>query len=257
MTGKSVEVKEVRIPVDEIRKLSPEQRYAYYLLGLIHNEALALRKLITYCRPAKGDSRPFRRSPELSQALLLFRIACGKLYEARLQLNSRIVRNVLVNDVFPAWNEGEGKLRALNKLAASANWLSGLRNKVGFHYPKFEDWLAVTTPDDTWVDDIVYVGEEAGNQFFDGPEALVRNQMFMAVEGESMADQVDTWIRQAVDLLVALSDFSEYAVGYFAIHRLLGGETPEGKTLGKVTAPRLDEVTVPFWTRPASKKRAA
>lgn len=255
MSSVSVSVEQLKVPIEAVRRLLPEQRYVYYLLALIHNEAMALRKLISFSLPVSTDMRPFKRGPEMAQTLFLFRIACCKIWEAKEKLNCREVHSVLVRDVYPAWSEGIAKRKHLNKLLNETKWLHALRNQLGFHYPEFEQWLPFTTPTDTWVDDIVYVADEPGNQFFEGPEGIVRHQMFSAVPGASPPEQAVRWAEQAGDLLVAISEFTEQAVGHFTAAHMVAADarlTP----VGKVRAPSFDEVVIPFWTgRDRGRKR--
>ena len=79
MKNRSVEMYALIVPLDAIKKLSEEQRFAYYLLGHMFNEVMCLQKLVGFALPKHDDVRPARQRPELGQAMFLFRLACGKI----------------------------------------------------------------------------------------------------------------------------------------------------------------------------------
>lgn len=58
MTNRTVEMYEIRIPLDAVKKLSDEDRFSYYLLGYIFNELMSLQKLIAFALPKHDDTRP-------------------------------------------------------------------------------------------------------------------------------------------------------------------------------------------------------
>lgn len=248
MAKGSVEVQEVQIPVSAIQALSEQQRYFHYLMGLIYNEAMCLRKLISFTVPSHGDQRAFRRNAELSQTFFLFRIACSKVWEARLKLTNGVIASVLRADVFPHWSDGQAELRALNRQIDKAKWLADMRNSVGFHYPELSQWRPFITPGPNWVDDTIFFGTEPGNQYFDASEQIVREQMFRSMPGTSPADQIGNLVEEMVSLLVDLNQFVERALGHFALAHLLANFAP--KVAGRVVAPPLNEVEIPFWTSP-------
>ncbi|MEO8279752.1 MAG: hypothetical protein ABI564_08680 [Ideonella sp.] len=78
MTNRTVEMYALSVPLTAIKKLSDEQRFAYYLLGHIFNELMCLQKLVGFALPKHDDRRPARLRPELGQAMFLFRLASGK-----------------------------------------------------------------------------------------------------------------------------------------------------------------------------------
>ncbi len=79
MTSRSVEMYALTVPLDAIKRLTHERRFAYYLLGHTFNELMCLQKLIAFSLPKHDDHRPARLRPELGQAMFLFRLASGKV----------------------------------------------------------------------------------------------------------------------------------------------------------------------------------
>lgn len=253
----SVQVIELRVPIDRVRSLSEGQRYTYYLLGFIFNELMCLRKLISFSLQQRGaDMRPVRLNAETSQILLLFRIACAKLWEAQLKLNSKEVSGVLRKDVWPHWPAGAAALKAVNKAVSDAEWLPRVRNGLGFHYPSVTDWRAYIAPTDDWVDDIIYAGPETGNHFYDAAESVAKHHMF-GFDAPMQPEQVKRTIEEMISLLGKMSDVVEESLGTFIANHLLA-QDPLGGPVHAISAPKYTEQRIPFWTEMSgAKKRAA
>jgi hypothetical protein len=243
----SIEVKRLAIPVHLIAALSDEQRHFYYLFGLIYNESICLRKLISFSLQAHKDDRYFRSNSEMSQTFFLFRVACSKVWEARIGLHGVDVHRVLKHDVFPLWPGGRQALKDLNRISGET-WISDIRNKLGFHYPSLKHWQKIITPNADWKDDDIFLGTDPGNLYFDAPEQIIREQMFGPVtSGTTATKQMEKRVQQMVDLLVQLNEFVEQALALFLGTHLV--PTGEASLVGRVAAPHLDEVSIPFWTR--------
>ncbi len=233
------------MPLDNIRKLSPEVRYSYYLLGHMFNEMMTLQKLVGFCVPNFDDKRPLRREPEISQFLAISRIASSKVWEAMLSINQKEVALSLRSVVLPRIEHGKDKLKALNKAINTASWLAPVRNGLGFHFPEYRDWVAVTTPDEAWVDDVIFVGKMSGNTFYGGPAAIATHWTLEQIGEPDKSKAVNSLISQAVDLTVMMTNFLE-EVMYVFVTEVLTVTT--GKDVGKVHAPMYESVRIPFWT---------
>lgn len=250
----SVQVIEFRVPIDRVRRLSDAQRYTYYLLGFIFNELMCLRKLISFSLQQRGaDMRPVRLNAETSQILLLFRIACAKLWEVQLKLNAKEVSSVLRKDVWPHWPDGAGALKAVNAAVSNAEWLPRVRNGLGFHYPTLGQWKAYITPTDDWVDDIIYSGAENGNHFYDASESVAKHHMF-GFEAPMKPEQVKQTIDEMVALLGLVSNVVEESVGVFIANHLLPDDPLDGP-VHAISAPKYTEQRIPFWTEMSGAKK--
>jgi hypothetical protein len=247
LTHKSLQVSELRVPLEALKKLTDLQRYFWYLFGQIYNETLCTRKLISFATPTKNaDRRVFRREAEFSQVFFLFRMACSKVHEARVALHSAAISQVLREDVFPNWREGEVEFKELNRTLKEAKWLRDFRDSVGFHYPTLDQLLPVITPNEQWSDDLIFLGDGGGNMFFAGADAISRAQMFEKVNAEIGTAQIEKLVEEMVALVVTLNDFVGHCLGQFMFPRLVPEYEPE--LLGKVLAPHLFDIMIPFWT---------
>jgi hypothetical protein len=241
-------VSELRVPLSALKRLTDTQRYFWYLFGQIYNETLCTRKLISFTTPpGSADRRVFRREAEFSQVFFLFRMACSKVHEARVALHSSPISQVLRHDVFPTWRDGEAEFKELNRTLNEAKWLRDFRDSVGFHYPSMKQMLPVITPNDEWGDDLIYLADGGGNMFFAGADAISRAQMFESMNAAKGTAQMEHLVEEMVALVVRLNDFVGHCLGQFMFPRLVPGY--EAKFLGKVLAPHLHEVMVPFWTQ--------
>jgi hypothetical protein len=240
---KFIEIKEGRIPLAAIKALTPEQRFTYYLLGLIYNETLLLRKIIVFSLSGRGDERAFRVEPEFSQTFFFFRIACSKVHEARLALELPQVKSELL-DLYKSWPEGRQEQREVGRMLASAKWLATLRKRIGFHYPNFHEWRKLTTPNAEWGDEIIWSGEHAPNQFLYGAESLSRAWIFGDAVGATGQERMEHRTHEMVKIVSAMNDFITHAIDQFIFQRLPGGTS---KSLGRVSATPMRQVRMPFW----------
>lgn len=246
--SRSVEMYTLSVPLDAIKKLTDEQRFAYYLLGHIFNELICLQKLVSFALPKHDDSRPARLRPELGQAMFLFRLASGKIWEASKAIReAKELATVLRDDVLPHMPDGKERLKNLNLAINNAAWLSPLRNGMGFHFPTFARWRTHVVPDESWVDDLIFLGDKSGNTYYDAADTVAQAWMFEQFGAIDARSAVDPLIGQMIELLRVMNCFLEDALGAFIAEVILDSPaTP--KPAGKVLAPEFEGVSVPFWT---------
>ena len=248
MATRAVDMFEVRIPLKSVKRLSDEERYSYYLLGHIFNELMCLQKIVGFALPKHDDQRPARLRPELAQAMFLFRLACGKIWEAsQIMRKSKQLSATLVQVILPRMPDGLQRLKALNASINGAPWLSPMRNGLGFHFPSYDDWKGHVTPDSTWVDDQLFMGNQSGNTFYDAADSIAQGWMFGQYGLADPRAAVDPLISQMIELLREMNTFLEEVLGVFVGEILLGGRG-ERKHVGKVLSPLHEAVSVPFWT---------
>ena len=142
--------------------------------------------------------------------------------------------------------DGPERLKALNAAINAARWLADMRNGMGFHFPSFAQWKPFTTPDDDWVDDFIFVGNQTGNTFYDASDSIAQHWMFRQYAPDVRA-AVDPLINEMIGLLRVMNSFLEDTLGVFVAEVLLAGNG-QHKIVGKVVAPLHDKVSIPFWT---------
>jgi hypothetical protein len=245
VTSKSLEIFELRIPLAQIVALAPHQRYAYYLLGQIYNEMIVLQKIIAYALPKHDDERPSRRNAEIAQVYFLFRMAASKIYEAKAAINRKEVHTSLNELVFPSAPHLRDFLRTLNKAVSGADWMNRMRNGMGFHYPGFNDWTEYTTPDATWIDDMVYFGKQSGNTFFDASATVAMHWMFDKYREHKPTDSVNLLVNEMIDLIKLINSFTNETTSVIISKLVTTGKI---EPAGKVIAPVHSEVSIPYWT---------
>lgn len=247
MATRSIEMRRLRVPLAVIQRLSAEDRYTYYVLGHMFNELMSMQKIVGFALPKHDDYRPARIRPEIAQAMFLFRIAASKIYEASLTLTNKEVSATLRASILPKMPDGKGRLKAVNASINSAEWLGNLRNGLGFHFPDFQRWQTVTTPDERWVDDEVFVGELSGNTFYDAADSVALHWMFQQAGESDVRTAAPQLLDKLIELLRLMTNFLEDALGAWIADVLLAGQgKPE--LVGKVLAPEHDRVSIPFWT---------
>lgn len=192
-----------------IQKLSDEDRFSYYLLGHMFNELMSLQKIVGFALPKHEDQRrPARVRPEHAQAMLMFRLASGKIWETVLAINGKTLATTLRTLILPKMVDGQIRLKAVNIAIANAKWLSPPRNGMGFHFPSFEGWKAYIVPDDTWVDDVVVMGHQSGNTFYDAADTVAQAWMFSQYGPDNVKDAVDPLINEMIELMGLINTFA-------------------------------------------------
>lgn len=247
MTSRSIEIRELRVPLEAVKRLSNETRFSYYLLGHIFNELMTLQKIVGFALPKHGDHRPARFHAEVAQAWFLFRLASGKIWEAHKAINGKEVAATLRQSVLPRLADGLDRLKAVNKAVNSAAWLSPLRNGMGFHFPTYKDWEAHVTPQEGWEDDLVFLGDKSGNTFYDASATTAHHWMFDLYGLPDPKDAIDPLVGEMIDLLRLMNGFLEDSLATFVSEVLLEGAGQASPT-AKVIAPEFDRVSIPFWT---------
>ena len=180
--------------------------------------------------------------------MFLFRLASGKIWEASKAIReTKELARTLREVVIPRMPDGLDRLKALNAVINDAPWLSPLRNGMGFHFPTFDRWRTHVEPDETWVDDLVFLGEKSGNTYYDGADTVAQAWMFGQYAPTNIEDAVDPLIEQMIDLLRKMNSFLEDALGAFVSQVVLDGPAVL-KPVGKVLAPEHERVSIPFWT---------
>ncbi len=247
MTSRSVEIEEIRIPIAKIAALSEQERFTYYMLGHMFNELMCLQKLVAFSMPKHTDHRPARLRPELSQTMLLFRIACSKLWEAIIRLRQPEMTQTMANAILPKMPDGAQRWKNLEDAVNSASWLKRVRDGIGFHFPEYKNWTPFITPNANWVDDVIFVGERTGNTFYDASDNLAQTWMFEIKSADSVEKNVTPMIDQMIELLRAMNGFLEDSLGVFIAEFILESKG-ESTPIGKVIAPEFESVAIPFWT---------
>lgn len=248
MKNRSVEMYALTVPLEAVMKLTDEQRFAYYLLGHMFNELMCLQKLVSFSLPKHDDRRPARLRPELGQAMFLFRLASGKIWEASKAIREgKQLAKTLVQDILPHMLDGRRRLKKLNAAINAAEWLSPLRNGIGFHFPTFEHWGRHIIPDEFWVDDIVFLSDQSGNTYYDAADTVAQAFMFHQCGVTDPAEAVDLLIGQMIDLLGMMNSFLEDSL-ITLISKITLDSPAIRKPAGKVLAPEFKHVSMPFWT---------
>lgn len=244
----SVDVEKLRIPLRDLKGIADQDRYSYYLLGHMFNELMCLQKLIYFAMPRHRDNRDIRRHPEMAQALFLFRIALSKVSEVRKELRDNNTLGATFDRlILPKWPEGVKRRTELHEALDAATWLSVLRNKVGFHFPNFNQLEEYVKPNEEWADDYIYMSSQSGNVFYDAANAVVLHWMFSLYGTKKVEDAIDPMIVEMIKLIKLMTSFLEDAVGVLIAESILS-DTNARVRGGPVIASPFVDVQIPFWT---------
>lgn len=239
-----VEIRKITIPVEIIANLNAQERYAYYILGHIFNELMTLQKLVLVAIPKHDEITAVRNNAEIAQLLLLFRLSGSKIYEFHSTINCQEVGAALRTLIFPERPDLRDALKSLNKAIDGARWLRRMRNGMGFHNPSFKEWMKYTTPNDEWVDDIIFVGKHSGNTFYDASASVAMHWMFDEYRNIPPQDAFEQLVGELIELMKKLNGVVEEILGTFVTSVLPGAVAQPAAV---VDAPRLECVSLPYW----------
>jgi hypothetical protein len=194
-----VKVSKLTVPADRVAALAADERYAYCMLGHMFNELMCLQKLLMFAIPKHGDRRPIRSQPEMGQALFFFRVAAGKLWEAKLALATKAFSTALNRSFLPLVPAADVRLKTLRRRLDKSDWLRHLRDRHSFHYPTFEQWQALLSPKDLTVDDDVYGSTQSGNVYYAGSDNVAQHWMFGQMNSDDPRGAVDPMIDELIE----------------------------------------------------------
>jgi hypothetical protein len=242
-----VHVRRLDVPVARVARLTPLERFAYYMLGHFFNELMFVQKLLHFTLPRHNDNRPVRQLPEYGQLMFVARLATGKLWEAKVAIERKEFSQALHESFIPLLPGGEDPFKPWKKRLARAKWPADLRDTHSFHYPTFQQWANLLTPDATWEDDQIFLAKESGNVYYAASEAIAHHWMFGQLNSTDPKNAVDPMVTELISLLGEFNSVVEETLGAFVSHLLDGKVQPEADA-GTVDAALFEGVFVPFWT---------
>jgi hypothetical protein len=243
------------IPKAAVLALSPNERYAYYLLGHLFNEFMFIQKLLSFTLPDTKDSRPIKIEPEMAQAFFVARVAVGKIYEVRNALSRQDLARTLADSFLPLLDEGESRLKLWQRAVKAESWMNDLRNQHAFHVPSMSDWSGALDVKLGWLDDYVYMSEQSGNVYYSGSESIAHYGMIQYLSAESPQAAIEIMLDKLTTLLIDFNGLVEDLLGCFIESKLLL-QSVDLDYQGNVAGPEFSTFKIPFWTRMARKKRA-
>lgn len=183
-----IELDEVAISEVKFAALGRKRQFVYLLLGEIHNELMTLQKLISFAFPKDSTTSIALRRAEPGQAMMLTRLALGKMHEAQLALKGQVVEALVKGEYLPLIEDGLGRYALCwTQQKVDLPWLADMRNHHGFHYPRFDAWKnyleSITNKDSLRI----YVGTASGNTFYAASEAIAQHAFFWRLVHKRMA----------------------------------------------------------------------
>ena len=183
----------------------------------------------------------------MAQALCLFRIAAGKVFEAKLAFDNPAMSKVLPESFLPLAPRLSDRFEELKSRVEHAEWLKNLRNEHSFYYPKFCQWATLIEPGSDWVDDEIFLAEQSGNVFYAGSDMLAQHWMFGQLESENPRKAVEPMIGALIALIGDVNGFLEDVLGAFINQRLTGKIQPNS-FVGTIECHEFETFNIPFWT---------
>jgi hypothetical protein len=153
---KPLTIRRLTLPVEELRRLSVEQRSAILLLGHFINEANWLRKLLAGAVSSIGD-RPDGQA-NFALVVQLAAALAGKIHEGWKKVQSGSLAKAIHSVPMP--DDLKGLRKEVNRAVAEPT-IRSIRNSYSFHYPDVLDIEKLASIDD--LDSVLYVTDSAWN----------------------------------------------------------------------------------------------
>ncbi|CAJ97174.1 Hypothetical protein H16_B2392 [Cupriavidus necator H16] len=134
------QIKRIVVPYESLKEMGAENQYALYLLGHIYNEIMCLNRWSVLARRDVSGGVDAEQAGAVFNIMFVTRILAGKLYEAKLIISQKIVKQFLEGYCYPHMPESDiAGLKALNRAMSQCKWINPARNGHAMHYPEFEN----------------------------------------------------------------------------------------------------------------------
>jgi hypothetical protein len=238
----------VRLGLDKLRALSPEERTLLFLLGSAANQIAMLTRLVIFSSNEDTSEEPEQKL-SAAQTQMLVRLAIGVLAETWELIRPRYVERPIGREYTPLLDAaGQMALTTLKQHFGKSNLLHRLRNSIIFHQPVTEDVEAafeVAASDPEWLDDWnVYLARSHLNAFYFASDVVVLH----AIKAVSGAPDLVSAQRKIMDEVRLVSDaMIEFIYAFFAAIWLkhFGSVMPMEVCTNLDTAPELFEFRLP------------
>ena len=225
----------------KLRALPETDRYVFALVGHIHNELMALQKMVLVAKPPLNAPGPVKDAG-VGLTMLMLKTLLGKTYEALDTLKANKVADRLKANYFLNPNhlrQWEDSLELFEK----APWLRLLRNQHSFHYISEGQWRETLTDDNLFDGAYVVLGSMYGNTFYHWSDALAALPMLRMVNREKPFEGLGTILDDIGVLLNRLLGALAEGIGSF-----IDAHLTETDALGPeivLQCPSIDQFRVP------------
>jgi hypothetical protein len=244
-------VKVFRIPVskEKLKSLSKDERVLFILLGHSVNQMTMLEKLLVLCSRPPQDQLDDMTSG--AQGQMLLRLLIGVVNESWELVSTRFLQNPVGKKYLSLIDaEGLKALENLKKQFGGSNLLNRIRTNVAFHQPRsdavenaFEAAISNVGFDGNWN---FFFSQHAYNSLFFLSEIVITQTIF---DGMSAADFQSGQMRIIKETTEASQNLNNFAKAFTKSVWLehFGSEMQSDRVFDVTTAPRLDQIAIPFF----------
>jgi len=177
-----------------------DERLFFVQIGHLANELLTLNRLLLFVSNSPTTTQLETRAKN-SQALLLIRLCCGKLFEGWQMLQSSYFGSQLSKQ-FDGWLDENGQkgLDKIKQYFSKQNLIKDIRDNFAFHYSSgdLEAQLRVNEGTDTLN---IYFGNAQGNSYYYFADVLVGRAMLRKVKGVEPQEAMNTLFENPISAI--------------------------------------------------------
>ncbi|HLY44870.1 MAG TPA: hypothetical protein VKQ73_04780 [Stellaceae bacterium] len=242
-----IEIERIRYPKSALDSAPEAERIFYLMIGQLGNDLNYLTKLTTILLNDASIGDVNRRA-NTSLTIYLVKTLAGRLYEGSKLLEGPVLKTVISDYKLSdhALDSLENIKRHFNK---KSNIIKTIRNKFAFHteesfiregYQQFPDDHVLTDYESS---------KFYGHDLYYATELITVKAIAEAIGEKDWHDVPNTIAREVGQLALLFGHFiSEYAATFR--ERYLDSNETERNKITIDDAPRIDEITIPFFCEP-------
>lgn len=230
-----------KLSAAKLKALSETDRYVFALVCHMHNELMALQKMVLIAKPPLSAPGPLKDAG-LGLTMLMLKTLLGKTYEALDTLNKPKIADRLRANFFQDPLHLQHWEDALDRFA-KADWLQALRNRHAFHYMSEGQWRDTLIDENLFDGAQVVLGTTYGNTFYHWADAMAALPMLRVVNPTEPFEGLGTILDDIGALLGRLLGALAEGVGRYIDRELTGPDALGPEVMFR--SPTIDEFRVP------------
>jgi len=242
-----MKIYEIPISQAQLDSIPPNERLFFIQIGHLANELSTLNRLLLFVINSSCTTNLETRARN-SQALLLIRLCCGKVFEGWEMLQRDYFGSKISKEYDDFLDEGGKKsLAEIKQYFSKKNLIKDIRDNFAFHYSS--DDLKVEIPLVEGTDPLcIYLGHSHGNSFYYFADVIVGSAMMSKVPKADPQPAMNTLFEDPISAIKWFLDFIGSCMTVL-VEKYLGTtlEAPETNTIEIHNPKKLKDVQLPYF----------
>lgn len=247
ISGGKMKIYDIPISQAQLNSLPANERLFFIQIGHLANELLTLNRLLLFASITPSTTQLETRAKN-SQALLLIRLCCGKLFEGwqMLQIDyfgSKL--SIKYDNLLDA--KGKQGLEQIKQYFSKQNLIKDIRNNFAFHYSSDDLKSQVREIEET--DTLnVYLGKAQGNSYYYFADVIVGRAMLNKVKGADPQQAINSLFTDPMKAIQWFLDFIGSCM-IVLVEKYLGTtlEASDTNTIEIQNPKKLKDIQLPYF----------